>query len=128
MDTIGSDLDAMRSDEWEEYCKEKDERETLERYATSARAIALWLSPFCDNSLYYPEMTADAARKAMKHIEVLVNVLDVVIEVCNTDRLCRFVVDYCPISGNKPLTEILDCDSCKKALLFALAEVETNVG
>ena len=32
-------------------------------YAESARAIALWLSAFCDKSLSYPSMISNAARK-----------------------------------------------------------------
>ena len=33
-------------------------------YSTAARSIALNLQEFCDESLPYPEMIADAARKA----------------------------------------------------------------
>ena len=39
-------------------------RETVDKYATAARVIALHLKPFCDESLPYDEMIADAARKA----------------------------------------------------------------
>ena len=44
-------------------------RETVEKYATSARVIALHLKPFCDESLPYDEMIADAARKASDELE-----------------------------------------------------------
>ena len=44
-------------------------RETVDKYATSARAIALHLKPFCDESLPYDEMIADAARKASDELE-----------------------------------------------------------
>lgn len=35
----------------------------VDEYAESARAIALWLSAFCDKSLSYPQMISNAARK-----------------------------------------------------------------
>lgn len=44
-------------------------RETVDKYATAARAIALHLKPFCDESLTYDEMIADAARKASDELE-----------------------------------------------------------
>ena len=37
-------------------------------YPASARAIALWLKPFCNEELSYPNMIADAARLAAKTI------------------------------------------------------------
>ena len=44
-------------------------RETVDKYATAARVIALHLKPFCDESLPYDEMIADAARKAFAELE-----------------------------------------------------------
>lgn len=44
-------------------------RETVDKYATSARVIALHLKPFCDESLPYDEMIAGAARKASDELE-----------------------------------------------------------
>ncbi len=44
-------------------------RETVDKYATAARVIALHLKPFCDESLPYDEMIADAARKASDELE-----------------------------------------------------------
>ena len=44
-------------------------RETVDKYATAARAIALHLKPFCDESFPYDEMIADAARKASDELE-----------------------------------------------------------
>jgi hypothetical protein len=38
--------------------------EIVDRYAAAARVIALYLGEFCDESLPYDEMIADAARKA----------------------------------------------------------------
>lgn len=35
----------------------------VDEYAESARAIALWLSGFCNKKLSYPSMISDAARK-----------------------------------------------------------------
>lgn len=38
-------------------------------YPAAARSIALWLKPYCDESLPYPAMIAEAARMAAKTIE-----------------------------------------------------------
>lgn len=35
----------------------------VDEYAEAARAIALWLSAFCDRTLAYPSMISNAARK-----------------------------------------------------------------
>lgn len=35
----------------------------VDEYAESARAIALWISAFCDKSMSYPQMISNAARK-----------------------------------------------------------------
>lgn len=43
--------------------------ETVDKYATAARVIALHLKPFCDESLPYDEMIADASRKASDELE-----------------------------------------------------------
>ncbi len=43
----------------------------IETYPEAARAVHLWLLEFCDESKPYPEMIADAARKASKEIEQL---------------------------------------------------------
>jgi hypothetical protein len=40
-------------------------------YPEAARAIALYLLEFCDENFFYPDMIADAARKAAKEIENL---------------------------------------------------------
>jgi hypothetical protein len=39
--------------------------------ATQARVIGLWLKDFCDESLPYYEMIAEASRRAAKHIDHL---------------------------------------------------------
>ena len=44
-------------------------RETVDKYATAARVIALHLKPFCDESLPYDEMIADATRKSSDELE-----------------------------------------------------------
>jgi hypothetical protein len=53
-------------------------REELERitqirdeYATAASTIALYLKDYCNESLPYPEMIADAARRAGKELSNL---------------------------------------------------------
>jgi hypothetical protein len=46
-------------------------KKRIDTYTQAARCIALWLDEFCDKSLRYPEMIADAARRAAKEIEHL---------------------------------------------------------
>ena len=55
-------------------------RETVDKYATAARVIALHLKPFCDESLPYDEMIADAARKASDELEQVKRERDAAIE------------------------------------------------
>lgn len=43
----------------------------VEEYAEAARAIALWLSAFCDKSMFYPQMIRNAARKISVAYEVM---------------------------------------------------------
>ena len=46
-------------------------KKRINTYPEAARVIALWLDECCDKSLRYPEMIADAARRAAKEIELL---------------------------------------------------------
>lgn len=59
-------------------------RETVDKYATAARVIALHLKPFCDESLPYDEMIADAARKASDELERVKAERDAAVECINT--------------------------------------------
>lgn len=59
-------------------------RETVDKYATAARVIALHLKPFCDESLTYDEMIADAARKASDELEQVKRERDVVVSDLET--------------------------------------------
>lgn len=44
--------------------RERDEEKLkVDEYTEAARAIALWLSAFCDKSLSYPQMISNAVRK-----------------------------------------------------------------
>lgn len=54
----------------------------IETYEESARVISLYLNEFCDKSLPYPEMIADAARRAET-------------EICNLRKMKR----ECPKCG-----------------------------
>ena len=56
-------------------------RETVDKYATAARVIALHLKPFCDESLPYDEMIADAARKASDELEQVKRERDAAVEM-----------------------------------------------
>lgn len=71
-------------------------RETVDKYATAARVIALHLKPFCDESLPYDEMIADAARKASDELERVKAERDAAIKELNgvsslVDDLAEFV-------------------------------------
>ena len=65
-------------------------RETVDKYATAARAIALHLKPFCDESLPYDEMIADAARKASDELEQVKRELDAAVK--NIPHECKTCV------------------------------------
>lgn len=43
-------------------------KEKIETYEEAARAIAVWLEEFCDETKAYPEMIADATKKAMRSL------------------------------------------------------------
>lgn len=45
--------------------------EIRDKYAASARTIALWLEKYCDRALTYDEMIADAAMKVAKDVDRL---------------------------------------------------------
>lgn len=45
----------------------------VDAYASTARVISLWLRPYCNYSLPYAEMIADATRKASKEISYLIS-------------------------------------------------------
>ena len=71
-------------------------RETVDKYATAARAIALHLKPFCDESLPYDEMIADAARKASGELEQVKQERDEAVEdlrVCSIEN--NMECQYC---------------------------------
>jgi hypothetical protein len=47
----------------------KHMQELIDDYASSARAIHLWLKEFCNENLPYNQMISQAARDAAKYIE-----------------------------------------------------------
>lgn len=54
---------------WYHSCAELERlRNIVDAYAVSARTIALYLQSFCDSSLPYADMIADASRKASERI------------------------------------------------------------
>lgn len=72
-------------------------RETVDKYATAARVIALHLKPFCDESLPYDEMIADAARKASDELEQVTAERDAAVEAVKNMAeyiVCAGRVDY----------------------------------
>jgi len=75
-----------KGSEW--ICKEAEE---LNIYASSARAIALYLQEFCDPSLEYPLMITVAAKRAWAEIDRL------------RDDVQRLTTTACPQdSGGSP--------------------------
>ena len=69
-------------------------RETVDKYATAARVIALHLKPFCDESLPYDEMIADAARKASDELEQVKRERDAAVEQLH--GICSACKNYSP--------------------------------
>lgn len=45
--------------------------EKIETYQEAARVVHLWLKEFCNEKKIYPDMIAEAARRAAKEIERL---------------------------------------------------------
>lgn len=78
-------------------------RETVDKYATAARVIALHLKPFCDESLPYDEMIADAARKASDELEQVKRERDAAVkdlnEFLSMDELCPIQCEWCKWNG-----------------------------
>ena len=58
-------------------------------YSTAARSIALNLQEFCDESLPYPEMIADAARKAAAECARLREALRKIDAICKSPKSVR---------------------------------------
>ena len=48
-------------------------KEKIETYPEAARVIHLWLAEFCDENRPYPDMIAEASRRASKEIDRLRN-------------------------------------------------------
>lgn len=73
-------------------------RETVDKYATAARVIALHLKPFCDESLPYDEMIADAARKASDELERVTAERDAA--VSDLETIMAYNSDTCQFCKN----------------------------
>ena len=76
-------------------------RETVDKYATAARAIALHLKPFCDESFPYDEMIADAARKASDELEQVKEKYDAAIEYLREIEWCAGCKHFGGLDGCK---------------------------
>mgnify|MGYP001861098908 FL=1 len=66
-----------------------------------ARAIALHLKPFCDESLPYDEMIADAARKASDELEKVKEKYDAAIEYLREIEWCAGCKHFGGLDGCK---------------------------
>lgn len=80
-------------------------RETVDKYAKAARVIALHLKPFCDESLPYDEMIADAARKASDELEQV---------IAERGTLIEDFVDY--VTDGVPNPAIFCKNRCNKCV------------
>ena len=89
-------------------------RETVDKYATAARVIALYLKPSCDESLPYDEMIADAARKVSAELEQVKRERDAAVDdlsnrphrtTCKHGERC----DYISVITGMP-----DCHACEE--------------
>ena len=72
----------------------------LEKYATAARVIALYLYEFCDRSKPYDEMVADAVRRAAARLEQLKQERDT-LYVDFVDYVCSGTSNLAPYCSNK---------------------------
>lgn len=84
-------------------CQAENEklRETVDKYATAARTIALHLKPFCDESFPYDEMIADAARKASDELEKVKEKYDAAIEYLREIEWCAGCKHFGGLDGCK---------------------------
>lgn len=62
-DLVNRDLVMLRKENEALLRRAEAAEKIVGEYAESARAIALWLSAFCDKSLSHPSMISNAARK-----------------------------------------------------------------
>lgn len=67
-------LAIIRIRHFNEYRQKQDERRKVTTYEEAARVTHLWLNDYCDESLDYPAMVADACRTAKKEIDKLKNI------------------------------------------------------
>jgi len=63
-------------------------KEKIETYPEAARVIHLWLAEFCDENRTYPDMIAEASRRAAKEIERLRHLTPVEADAQNPCRFC----------------------------------------
>ena len=70
-------------------------------YATAARTIALYLNDFCDKTLPYHEMIADASRKASAEIERLKKGVTFTFTIEDFDRIKEDVFKKIDTQGIK---------------------------
>jgi len=81
LDSIRNEIEyAYRHDTWARIPPKRTENllteidrltEIVDAHASSARIIALYLKPYCDENQSYAEMIADASRKAREEIDRL---------------------------------------------------------
>lgn len=91
----------------------------LEKYATAARVIALYLCDFCDKAKPYDEMIADAVRRAAARLERLTQERDTLYEDF-VDYVCSGTPNLAPYCCNK-INACVDgrgwcmtgCDACR---------------
>ena len=89
-------------------------RETVDKYATAARVIALHLKPFCDESLPYDEMIADAARKASDELEQVKRLYESEKEDF-LDYACSGIPNFAPYCFNRHPDCVDERGWCKSA-------------
>lgn len=89
-------------------------RETVDKYAKAARVIALHLKPFCDESLPYDEMIADAARKASDELEQVKRLYESEKEDF-LDYACSGIPNFAPYCFNRHPDCVDERGWCKSA-------------
>lgn len=75
-------------------------RETVDKYATAARVIALYLKPSCDESLPYNEMIADAARKVSAELAQVTAERDAAVHDLEEINDCSYCENNCVSEDN----------------------------
>lgn len=113
-------------------------KDVVDKYAAAARVVSLYLREFCDKSLPYDEMIADAARKAeavftrvrAERNDLLEYAKELKeCEMCRHDTFCHHrnpTNSDCDVCGRKEKCPCLGCNEASRWEYRGVKEVRSN--